>query len=127
MNRAKFSERHVGSDGLRIFGIVLSGFEVGAIRIRPARAGQRRLDRFTSRSHYSNIETGHGNLVAGFRDGVLRLGVKRRINLLQKLVGSSAGLNVRAMIDELANRDMRSELSHPAEVVTVPMRRDQMV
>jgi hypothetical protein len=58
---------------------------------------------------------------------VFRLGVQRRISLLQKLIGNSARLNVRAMIDELANRDVRCELGQAAEVVGVPMRDDQMV
>ena len=41
MNGAKSSKGHVNPYRLWILGIVLSGLEIGAIRIRPAGAGQR--------------------------------------------------------------------------------------
>src|SRR6266481_7893845 len=127
MNGAELSKGDVSPDGLRILGIVLAGLEIGAVWIRGAGAGQRRLDRLTSGRHDTNIETGHGNLVAWLRDRVFGLGIKERIRFLEKLIGSSGRLNVRTMIDEFANRRVGSELSQPAKVVAVPMRDNKMI
>ena len=33
----------------------------------------------------------------------------------------------RAMVDELANRNLGSQLGHTTEMITMPMRRDQMI
>src|SRR5580704_8184532 len=55
------------------------------------------------------------------------LGVQRGIRLLEKSVGELAWLNVRAMIDELSNRNFRSQLSQAAEMITVPVGDDQMI
>ena len=38
------------------------------------------------------IETGHGDCVAGFRDGVLGIGIELRVGLLEKRVGQLAWL-----------------------------------
>jgi len=65
--------------------------------------------------------------VAGFDHGVLCLGVERRVGLRKERIGSFARLDIGAMIDELANLDPGSQFRHSAEVITVPMRRDQMI
>ena len=127
MHRAKFPERNVDPDRLRVLGVVVARLEIGAIRIRLARAGKRRLNRLARRGDDAHIETRHRNPVAGFDDSVLCLGVERRVRLRQKRVGSFARLDVGAVIDELANLDLRSQLGHAAEMIAVPMRRDQMI
>ena len=73
MNRAKPSERNVSANGLRILGIVLSGLEFGAIRIRFSRAGKRGLDRFTGRGHHAHIEAGNSDPVTRLSHRVFAL------------------------------------------------------
>ena len=55
------------------------------------------------------------------------LRIKLRIRLLQEVIGSGARLHVRAVVDELADRNARRQFGHPAEVIAMPVSRDQMV
>ena len=67
------------------------------------------------------------NFVARLGDRVLGVGDELRIGLLQKIIGGLPGLDVRPMVDEFLDRDLRSELCQAAEVVAVPVRDDQMI
>src|ERR1700723_3834213 len=116
MNGAKLSKGDINPDRLRVFGVILSRLEIGAIRIWHAGAWQRRLDCLTGGSHYVHVETRHGDLVTRFDDGVLRLGIKLRISILEEGVGSFAGLDVWAVVDELADRNMGGQFGHAAEM-----------
>src|SRR5438874_9419421 len=127
MNRAESSVRHVDSHGLRILRVVVSRFEVCAIRICSAGAGERRLDGLTGGGDGAHIETRDRYLVSRLCDSVFPLGVKLRIHLLKKVICRGARLNVGTVIDELADRDLGSELGEAAEVIAMPMRRDQMI
>jgi hypothetical protein len=127
MDRAELSERHIHADRHRVLCIVLSGTEARTIWIRPAGSGQCRSDRLTSGSHNEDIQAGDGNLHAGSCYGVRCFAVELWIDLLQKFIGSGTGLNVRAMVDEIADLDTRGELRHAAKVIAVPMSRDQVV
>src|SRR5262245_58182288 len=55
------------------------------------------------------------------------LGVDARIGLLKKRVDRLRRLHVRAVIVEVPNRNMPGELGHPAVMIAMPMRRDQVV
>ena len=66
-------------------------------------------------------------LSPGFADGVLGLGVKRRVRVLEKGVRKFARLDVGAVIDELADRNLGRQFGQAAEVIAVPVRDDQMV
>src|ERR1700687_3772167 len=109
MNRAKLSERDVGPDRHRVLCVVLSRLEARTVWICPAGSGQRRLDRLTGGSHHENIQSCDGNLIARPCYGMFGLGVELRICLLQKLVSGGGGLNIRAVVDEIPDRDTRRE------------------
>jgi hypothetical protein len=56
-----------------------------------------------------------------------RCRVKLRVCLLEKRVGSLARLSIRAVIDELSNRNLRGKFSQAAEMIAVPVGRNQMI
>ena len=58
---------------------------------------------------------------------MLSLGVERRIDLGQELVGGFGRLLVRTVIHEFADRDALLELRHPAVMIAMPVRDDQPV
>src|ERR1700739_1231833 len=103
MNGAKLSKLDVDSDRLRIFGIVLSRLEIGAVRVRRSGTRQGCFDGLTGGSHYANFETGHRDFVGGFDDGVFRIRIELRVGLLEKGIGQLTWLGVGAVIDKLAN------------------------
>src|SRR5215510_16482341 len=127
MNRAKFTESDMNSNGLGILRIVLPRLEFCAVRIGFACARKRTLDGLTGRGHHTRVETRNSDLVAGFRHCVFRLAVKLWIRVLQKGIGRGSRLSVCPMVDELTNRDSLREFSHSSEVIAMPMRRYQMV
>ena len=128
MRHPELPERDDAPDRLGVLARVdVLRLEARAVRVRPARAGKRRLDGFARRADDAPVQARNRDLVAGLRDGVLRLAVKRRIRLLQKFVGGGGRLNVRAMVDEIPDRDARRELGHAAKMIAVPVRRDQVV
>ena len=127
MNRSKSPKREMNPDRLGILGVVLASFEAGAGRIRPAAARQRGLDYFARGSHDAYIDAAESNLVARFGDCMPGAGVKSRVRILEKVVGCLAGLNVRAVIDELFNRHLCRELRRAAEMIAVPVRDNQMI
>ena len=88
---AELAERDDAADRLRVLGLVhFLRLEARAVRVGLAAAGQRRLERRASRGDDAPVEAGDRDLVAGLRDGVLRLLVERRIHLLQEIVGGAA-------------------------------------
>ncbi len=102
--------------------------EAGACRIGPAGAAQRAvLDGFAVRGDDGDVHAAHRDLVAGLEDGVLSLGVERRVDLGQELVGGFGRLLVRAVVHELADRDALLEFGHAAVMIAVPVRDDQAV
>src|SRR6266576_3020993 len=78
-------------------------------------------------SHNAHIQARDRNLVAGFYDRVLGLAVKPRIDLLDKIIGCLSRLNVRTVVNELANRNAAREFFHASEMVAVPVRRDEVI
>ena len=68
-----------------------------------------------------------GIRVARLHDRVPGLAVQRRIRVLQELGRRRLRLHGRPVVDEVSNRDARRELRHAAEMIAVPMRRDQVV
>jgi hypothetical protein len=80
-----------------------------------------------ARCHDAPVEPANLEPIPGFGDGVFRFRVQRRIDVLQKLCGCRLRLNRRPVVDEMPNRNPAGELRHRAEVVTVPMRRDQVI
>ncbi len=127
VNRAKSAERHVDADRHRVLGVVLSRLEARTIWIRAAGAWQRRLDRLASGRHDKDIQTRDRNPGARSRDAVPGFGVELRIRLLQKFVGGGTRLNIRAVIDEMADRNARREFRHAAKMIAVPVRGNQIV
>ena len=101
-----------------------------ARRVGTTRPWERSLDHVPIRRDDAPVKSGNGQLVAGLRDHVcpgrvqLRIGRSREVRGLRLL---RVGLLVRAVVDELLDRQALRELLHPAEMVAVPMRRDQMV
>src|SRR5438046_7989414 len=127
MDGVEFAECEEGCNGLRIFCVVVSALESCTLRIRLAAAGQWIRDDVSSRRDYCGIETGDREFVSGLRDSVLRLAVKLGIDILQKVIGRFCRLDVRAMINELLDRDMRSQFRQAAEMIAVPVCDDQMI
>src|SRR5262249_51162938 len=127
MKGAKLSEGDMNSNRLGILRIVLSRLEFSTIGIRFAGARKRTLDRLAGRGHYTRIETGNSDLVTGFRYRVLCLAVKLRIRVLQKGVGCGSRLSVCSMVDVLTDGNSHCQFSHSAEVITMPMRDNQMI
>ena len=58
---------------------------------------------------------------------MLPFGVELGVGLLQKRVGGGTGLDVGTVVDELADREPARHLRHRAEMVTVVVRRDQVI
>jgi hypothetical protein len=127
MNGAKLSEPYISADRHRVLCIVLSSLEARTELIRPAGAGQCRLDRLTSGSYDEYIQAGDGNFHARFCYCVIRLGVELWIRLLQEFICCGGGLNVRAMVDERPDPHTRGELRHAAKMIAVPVSRNQVV
>ena len=128
MDRAEIAVGDVETDGERVLDIVLTRDEARAGRVRPAGAAQRPvLDRFAVRGDDVDVEPAHRDLVARLEHGVLSLGVERRIDLGEELVGGFGRLLVRTVIHEFADRDALLELGHPAVMIAVPVRDDQAV
>ena len=50
-----------------------------------------------------------------------------RICLFQEVVRQLARLNIRAVIDEFSNRNLRSEFGQSSKVIAMPMSDDQMI
>src|SRR5687768_3771565 len=69
----------------------------------------------------------HGNAVARLDDRVLRLGVERWIHLLEEGIRCLIWLDVRPVVDELANRNPSCEVLHRTEVIAMVVRRHEMV
>ena len=92
-----------------------------------AGARERRADDSTRRRHHPDDETSNGNRVTGSDHRMLRFGVQSGIRRLQEPVGRFVRLHVRPMVDEMPNRNPRSELGEAAVVVAVPMRCDQVI
>src|SRR5262245_17753852 len=103
MRRAKFSERDMRSDRLRILGVILARLVLSTIWIWLTGARQRCFDRLTRRSYDAHVKAGDLDLIARLRHRVLCLRVKLRINILEKCVGYSRRLNVGSMIDVLTD------------------------
>jgi len=55
------------------------------------------------------------------------LGVQLGVGLQQKRIGGGIGLDVGTMVDEVADREPARHLRHRAEMVTVIVRRDQVI
>ena len=68
-----------------------------------------------------------GDLVADLGDRVLGVGVERRIDLREEFVDRRSGLNVRAVVDEFADRDAIGEFGHAAEMIAMPVRGDEVI
>jgi hypothetical protein len=124
----ELAERDDAADRLCVLSLVhFLWLEARAIRIGLAATGQWRLQRRASRGDDAPIEAGDRDLVAGLRDGVLRLFVERRIHLLQEIIRGGRRLDVGAVIDEIADRHPRCQLGHSAEVVAMPVGGDQVI
>ena len=127
MDGAEFSERDVDADRHRILGVALCGLEVRAIGIGSAGARQRRLDGLAGGRHDLHIETGDRNLVARFGDRVFGIGVELRVDLRQEFIDRGGRLGVRAVVDEMPDRDALGEFRQAAIMIAVPMGDDQIV
>ena len=128
MHHAELAESDVAGDRLSILRFVdLLGFERCAIRVRLSRSRQRGLEDLARGSHNAHIQARDRNLVAGFYDRVLGLAVKPRIDLLDKIIGCLSRLNVRTVVNELANRNAAREFFHASEVIAVPVSRDEVI
>ena len=129
MDGSKFSERDEASDRLVIFSQVDAGLcgEVRAIGIRRRLTLQRSLDHLCGRRHHAPIHAGHRDLIAGLRDGVLRLGVQIAIPALEKRICGRVGLSIGTVVDELLDGNASGKLSETADVIAVVVRRDQVI
>ena len=58
---------------------------------------------------------------------MLGIGVELRIGLLEKRVGQLARLDVGAVIDKLANRNLEASSAKPPEMIAMPVRDDEVI
>src|SRR5881628_2920111 len=127
MDRAEFSKRHVSADRLWIFRVVLTRLEVGAIRVSPTGSRQRVPDHLPRRGHNARIKTSDRKFIPGFRNGMFPLGHNYRVCLFQKVVRQLTRLNVRTVIDEFPDRNLRSQFGETSKMIAVPMSDDQVI
>src|SRR2546427_6842840 len=117
MDRAEFSKRNVSADRLWIFRVVLTRLEVGAIRVSRTRSRQRVLDHLAGGGHNARIKTSYRKFIPRFRNGMFALGHNYRICLFQKVVRQLTRLNVRTVIDEFPNRNLRSQFGQTPKMI----------
>src|SRR5213594_2914000 len=128
MEHAEVAVRDDDSDRLPVFSLVHAlRVRTRAIRIHLSGSRQRRFDRLACGRDNSHIDFVERNRVTPIDDCMLRAAVELWIRLRQERVGFRIGSNVRAMVDELANRNAVCQSSHPTEVIQMPMSRDQMI
>jgi len=58
---------------------------------------------------------------------MFRGSIQKGIRLVQECIDDGIGLNIRAVVDELAHSDVPSQHGHPSEVIAVPVRGDEMI
>src|SRR5262245_26255294 len=126
MQRSELPERNVTPDRLGILGGVPIGlFKGGAVRIRLSGTRKRCRDVLASRFYDSPLETRDSDLVTGFHDSVLRVGVERRIRHLQKVI--RARLYRDSVINKFANGFLGRQFCHAAEVIAMAVGGDEVV
>src|SRR5258707_632786 len=79
------------------------------------------------RAHDAPVEPCDRDGIAGFCNRVLGGAVKGRIGLGEEFVESRDRLNVRPVVDVVADRNALGDFRHSAEMITVPVRGDQMI
>ena len=128
MRDTKAAERDDAADRVRVLGgIRFHRLEAGAERIRPSRAGQSGLENFSSRRHDAPVDASQRQTIARLHDRVLRRREQPRVRLVEKLGRRRLRLNRRPVIDVVPDRHTRRHLRHPAKVIAVPVRRDQVI
>jgi hypothetical protein len=126
-SRSKLSEGDETSDRLVVFsfGDVLC-FEIGAIGIWGAGAGQRGFQYIAAGGYDPPVQTTNCHLIAGLCNRVFRLSVKFGI-ALQNRIDIGTGLNVRSMIHKFFDGDMRRQFGECADMVVVVVSDDQVI
>jgi hypothetical protein len=129
MNGPELAEREMNADRLR----VLAGVRVQLRRVlRAVRIHATRAWHGTRQHLARSADDAHGDArdrheVPWLHDRPLRSAIKGGIRLLHELVGGRRRLRVRAVVDEVTDGDPPRQRRHPAEVIAVVVRRDQMI
>src|SRR5262245_49248009 len=122
MDGAELSKGHHTANRLR----VLRRIRILARRrcaggIRASASRQSTLDRLTGRRDDAPVDAIDADPIAGFDDGVSHGTVNARVYLIQKFIRGGGRLNVRSVIDEVADRYAFRELRHAAKVIGMPV------
>src|SRR5215468_873224 len=123
MGDAELAERHDAADRLSVLGrIWVLRLERRARCVRTTAARQWCLLDGSRRRHDVPVESRDRDSIAGLYNRVLCGAVEGRIGLGEEFFESGDRLNVRAVVDVVADGNALGDFRHSAEMISVPVR-----